>query len=162
MAQPGNPLREAMVARDIELLEASLADEVVLRSPIFSLPFEGKDEAVNLFAALYDVLGEMSYPFDYPGNPHVFGWVTDIDGEPLEGVDTVRYDASGKIAEVTVFMRPLRGIAAFLDKTGPRITKRAPLPRRIAMRVLGPPPSMMMRSVASLGPRLLGLKSTKK
>jgi hypothetical protein len=117
---------------------------------------------LDLFMALYDVLGDMSYPFDNPGDPHVFGWVTDVDGEPLEGVDTVRYDAEGKIAEVTVFMRPLRGIAAFLDKTGPRIAKRAPLPRRIAMRMLAPPPSMMMRSVAGLGPRLLGLKSAKK
>jgi hypothetical protein len=150
-----NPLREAMVARDIGLLERSLADDVVLRSPIFSVPFEGKPDAVRLFAALYEVLGEMTYLVDEPGDPAVFVWRTDVKGEPLEGVDLVTYDEDGLVKEVTVFMRPLRGIAAFADATGPKLADSAG--KRVLLRAAAAPPSLMMRALAGLGPRMVGI-----
>ena len=148
-------MREAFTARDINLMESALADDVVLRSPIFSVPFDGKGDVLRLFAALYETLGEMEYLLDEPGNPAVFAWRTDIDGEPLEGVDLVRYDADDKIREVTVFMRPLRGIAAFADAMAPRLGEGRV--RRALLRVAGAPPSLMMRALAGLGPRMLGL-----
>jgi len=157
MSPRGNPMREAFTARDIDQMESALADDVVLRSPIFSVPFEGKVEVLRLFAALYETLGEMEYVLDEPGDPAVFAWRTDIDGEPLEGVDLVRYDADDKVREVTVFMRPLRGIAAFADAMAPRLGDgRA---RQVLLRVAGAPPSLMMRALAGLGPRMLGLRS---
>ncbi len=151
-----NPMREAFTARDLDQMEAALADEVVLRSPIFSVPFEGKAEVLRLFAALYETLGEMEYVLDEGGDPAVFAWRTDIDGEPLEGVDLVRYDGDGKIREVTVFMRPLRGIAAFADAMAPRLGESRA--RQALLRVAGAPPSLMMRALAGIGPRMLGLK----
>jgi hypothetical protein len=148
-------MREAFAARDIDAMERALADDVVLRSPIFSVPFEGKADVLRLFAALYEALGEMDYVLDEPGDPAVFAWRSDIDGEPLEGVDLVRYDTEGRIREVTVFMRPLRGIAAFADAMAPLLGKgRA---RRALLRVAGAPPSLMMRALAGLGPRLVGV-----
>jgi hypothetical protein len=124
-AETRNPLRDALLARDLDMLERSLADDVVLRSPIFSVPIEGKKETVRIFAALYEVLGEMTYLLDEPGDPAMFAWQTEVDGEPVEGVDLVRYDEDGLVKEVTVFMRPLRGIAAFADATGPRLADSA-------------------------------------
>jgi hypothetical protein len=151
-AKTRNPLREALVARDIDMLERSLADDVVLRSPIFSVPFEGKAESVRLFAALYEVLGEMTYLLDEPG---VFVWRTDVGGEPLEGVDLVTYDEDGLVKEVTVFMRPLRGIAAFADATGPKLAESPG--KRVLLRVAAAPPSLMMKALAGLGPRMVGI-----
>ena len=150
-----NPLREPFRTRDIDKLRDALADDVVLRSPIFSVPFEGKEECVPLFEALYRALGEMVYVLDEPGDPAVFAWRTDIDGEPLEGVDLVRLDAEGKVTEITVFMRPLRGIAKFADKMGPLMTDNPA--KKALLRVAGAPPSLMMRSLAGLGPRMIGL-----
>jgi hypothetical protein len=156
---PGpNQLRAAMEARDLGPLRAALAEDVVLRSPIFSVPFEGRDEALDLFEVLFEVFGEMTYTSDVPGDPHIFIWSCQVDGEPLEGVDTVRYDDAGKIAEVVVYMRPLRGIAAFLDKAGPLMGAKQSKARGRLMKVLGPPPTAMMRLVARLGPRLIGMK----
>lgn len=155
-----NPLRAAMMARDLGPLRTSLAEDAVLHSPVFSVPFEGRDEALELFEVLFEVFGEMTYTTDLPGDPHVFLWKSDIDGEPIEGVDTVRYDDAGKIAEVTVFMRPLRGVAAFLDKAGPLMGAKQSKGRARLMKVLGPPPTMIMRMVAGLGPRLIGMKKS--
>jgi hypothetical protein len=155
MSPHRNPMREAFAARDIDAMDRALADDVVLRSPIFSVPFEGKADVLRLFAALYEALGEMDYVLDEPGDPAVFAWRSDIDGEPLEGVDLVRYDTEGRICEVTVFMRPLRGIATFADAMAPLLGEgRA---RRALLRVAGAPPSLMMRALAGVGPRVLGL-----
>jgi SnoaL-like protein len=154
-ARAKNPLRAAFEVRDIARLEESLAEDVVLRSPIFSIPFEGKEECVELFRALFETLGEMSYLLDQPGDPGVFAWRTEVDGEPLEGVDLVRLDDEGKVKEVTVFMRPLRGIAAFANATGPRLAGSAG--RRLLIRTAAAPPTLMMRALARLGPRMIGM-----
>jgi hypothetical protein len=161
MAPDGNPLREAFDARDPEMARAALADDVVLRSPIFSVEFDGVDEATDVLAAVYEGVGEIEYIYDEPGDPHVFAWRSDVDGEPLEGVDIVRYNDAGKVTELTVFFRPLRGIAAFLDKTGPILAKRRGK-STLLPKLLGGPPSAMMRSVAGLGPRMMGLRRAKK
>jgi SnoaL-like protein len=163
VATPDNPLREALIARDPEMARAAFADDVVVRSPIFSVEFDGVDEATDVMAAVFQTVGEMDYFYDERGaDLHVFAWRTDVDGEPLEGVDIVRYDNAGKIAEVTIHMRPLRGIAAFLDKGGPILAENQSRGRALLMRIMGPPPSMAMRSVAGLGPKMLGLKRARK
>jgi uncharacterized protein involved in tellurium resistance len=161
MAPAGNPLREALEARDPEMARAAFAEDVIIRSPIFSVEFDGPDEATDVFAAVYEALGRVEYLYDEPGDPHVFVWRSDVDGEPLEGTDLIRYDENDKITEVTVFMRPLRGIASFLDKTGPILAKRrgkSPL----LIKAAAPPPSAAMRMVAALGPRMMGLRRAKR
>jgi hypothetical protein len=160
---PPNPLREALIARDPAMARAALADDVVFYSPVFSVPFQGIDESTEVLAAVFETVGEMNYFYDERGaDEHVFAWRTDVDGEPLEGVDIVKYDGAGKINEVTVYMRPLRGVAAFLDKAGPIMGANRSKGRALLMKVMGPPPSMIMRSVAGLGPKMLGLKGAKK
>jgi hypothetical protein len=161
MPPTGNPLREALEARDPEMARAAFAESVIIRSPIFSVEFDGPDEATDVFSAVYEALGEVEYLYDEPGDPHVFIWRSDVDGEPLEGTDVVRYDADDKVVEVTVFMRPLRGIAAFLDKTGPILAKRRGK-GTLLVKAAAPPPSAAMRMVAGLGPRMLGLKRAKR
>lgn len=161
-ARTTNPLRDALEARDPKMARAAFAENVIVRSPIFSVAFDGIDEATAVFAAVYQTVGEIEYLYDVPGDPHLFAWRSDVDGEPLEGVDMVRYDAEGKVAEVTIFLRPLRGIAAFLDKAGPIMAEGRSKPTAMLMKAMGPPPSAMMRLVAGLGPRMLGLRRAKK
>jgi len=143
------------------MARTALADDVVLRSPIFSVGFEGLDEVGDVLAAVYEVLGPVDYLYDEPGDPAVFVWKSDVDGEPVEGADLVRYDDTGKITEITIFLRPLRAIAAFLDKTGPILAERRGK-STLLPRLLAPPPSVMMRSVARLGPKMMGLQRAKK
>ena len=160
MPPTGNPLREAFDARDPEMARAALAENVILRSPIFSVEFDGIDEATDVLAAVYEAVGEIEYLYDAPGDPHVFIWSSDVDGEPIEGTDVVRYGADGKITEVTVFFRPLRAIAAFLDKTGPILAKRRGK-STLLVKAAAPPPAAAMRMVARLGPKMMGLKRAK-
>jgi hypothetical protein len=115
-------------------------------------------EAKNPLRAAFetrDSLGEMECVLNHPGDPAFFAWRTNVGAEPLEGVDVVRLDGDGRVTEVTVLMRPLRGIAAFAEATGPRLADRRS--RRLLLRAAAAPPSLMMRALASLGPRMVGL-----
>jgi hypothetical protein len=48
-------------------------------------------------------------------------------------------------------------IAAFADATGPKLALELPLSRRLLLRAAGAPPTLMMRTLAGAGPRLLRL-----
>jgi hypothetical protein len=151
-----NPLRAAMEARDPAIVESALAPDAIARSPILDVPFEGREEITKLFSVVFEVLGPMTYVIDVPGDPHVLAWRTDVRGEPLEGVDMFSRNERGEIQELTVFMRPFRGVAAFIDATGPPLAKRlggSPL----AVRVGNPPVAAAMRTMSRLAPRTLGM-----
>ncbi|MFL5908412.1 MAG: nuclear transport factor 2 family protein [Solirubrobacterales bacterium] len=152
------PLRAAIEARDLDALVAALASDVVLRSPIFDVPFEGIDEASDLFTVLLEVLWPLTYVDEIPGDPHVLHFTGEIKGTRLEGIDLLRFDDQGRVREITVFFRPFPGAAAFLSAMGPKLgRRRGGAGRAATLAAAGAPVSALMRATASLGPRLLGL-----
>ena len=156
------PLRAAVEARDHDAVLDALAADVVLRSPIFEVPFTGKDEVGDLFAVLLQELWPFTYLDEIPGDPHVLHFTAEIKGEQLEGIDLLRLDDQGRVKEITVFFRPFPAVAAFLSGTGPKLARRRGGAGRAGfLRVAGAPLSALMRTTASTGPRLLGLKSKK-
>lgn len=156
------PMRVAFEARDHAGIVAALADDVVLRSPIFDVPFTGIDEASDLFAAVLEAMWPVTYLAEIPGDPHVLYFRAEIDGTELEGCDLLRFNEEGKVREITVFFRPFPGIAAFLAATGPTLgRKRGGAGRALIMRAAGAPVNFLMRRTAASGPKLLGLKSSR-
>ena len=113
-----------MEAGDHAALVASLSPDVVLISPIFEKPFTGIDEASDLFAVLLETLEDLEYTIDLEGDPHVLGFRATIEGVPIEGIDLLRFDDQGRVSEITVFFSPFRGIAKFLNVTGPKLARR--------------------------------------
>src|ERR1700704_2944611 len=118
------PLRAAFEARDHDATLEALAPDVVLRSPIFELPFTGIDEAGDLFAVLIEELWPLTYVDEIPGDPHVLHFTGEINGKELEGLDLLRFDEEGRVKEITVFFRPFPAVAAFLSKTGPKLARK--------------------------------------
>jgi hypothetical protein len=159
VADSRTPFRVAFEARDHEGVVDALAEDVVLWSPIFDVPFEGRERASDLFAVLLEVFEDLDYQAEIPGDPHIIWLKASINGTPIEIVDLLRFDEAGKVREITVLMRPFRGIAAFMDATAPKLGRRFKGGgTAAALRALGGPPSLMMRSVARIGPRMLGLR----
>ena len=153
-------MREPMLARDADALIATLSEDVVLHSPIIDVPFRGIDEVGDLYRALLEAFDEFEYGFELDTDEGLaFSWTALVDGTRAEGVDIVRFDDAGKVSELKVFMRPLNGIAAFVDATGPRLGRiRGGRSRAAVMRVFGVPGSAAMRATAALAPRLLKLR----
>jgi hypothetical protein len=157
------PLRIAVEARDLDAVVASMAPDVVLRSPIFELPFEGIDEARDLFESLLDVLWPITSIDEIPGDPYILHFTGEIKGKTLEGVDLLRFDDEGRITEFTVFFRPFPAVAAFLSATGPRLARRRRgVGTAATITAANAPVAALMRATAAAGPRLLGLKSSRR
>ena len=165
MAEPvtPTPLRAAFEARDHAAVVAALAPDVVLRSPIFDVPFTGIGEVSDLFAVLLDALWPLTYLDEIPGDPHVLHFTAEIKGEQLEGVDLLRFDEQGRLREITVFFRPFPAVAAFLSQTGPKLARRrSGAGTAAALRIAGAPVGALMRATAATGPRMLGLRRGKR
>jgi hypothetical protein len=156
MREAANPLRAAMDARDPAMVEEALAPDAVIRSPIFSEPLRGRPLVVEVFSVVYEVFGEMTYPLDVPGDPHLFAWSSDIDGEPVEGIDLFSRNEAGEVSEVTVYMRPLSGVAAFLQVAGRALAKRRDGGRALALRATGFPLVPLMKLTGRVGSRMVG------
>lgn len=151
-----------MEAGDHAALVATMAPDIVLRSPIVDVPFEGREEAAELFAVLLEVFEEITYLADVPaGDLHVFAFRVKISGKQVEGVDLVRFNERDEASEFTVFLRPLDGIATFSAAVGPAVAKRLGGSPRV-VRATTPPANAMMRLTARLAPRLLGMRRARR
>jgi hypothetical protein len=156
-ADPRTPLRVAFEARDHDAILRALAPDVILRSPIIDVPFEGRDEVGKLFAVLLEIFDDISYRAEVQTeDTRLLAFSATVGGTPVEGVDLLRFNAEGEVSEMTVFLRPLSGIAAFTDAAGPRLARR--LGRSVAVvRATTPPATAAMRLMSRLAPRLLGI-----
>jgi hypothetical protein len=55
------------------------------------------------------------------GDREVLCFRTLVDGREVEGVDLLRYDDDGLVAELVVMMRPLSGLTAVRDAMGAKL-----------------------------------------
>ena len=120
-----------VAARDIRALEGLLAEEVEFFSPVVFRPTVGRGPTTLLLAAVREVFGDLEYTHAYldePGGVTLQFETTDAgdDGRRLdvEGVDVFRLDHVGRIASLTVMLRPLSAALA----VGARMREQLGLP----------------------------------
>ena len=106
--------KETVAARDVGRLESLLVEDVVFRSPVVHRPTVGRGPTTLLLAAVLEVFGELEYTHAYVEDPHgvTLQFETTVladDGRRLEveGVDVFGFDEEGRIASLTVMLRPL-------------------------------------------------------
>jgi SnoaL-like domain len=150
-------IRIAFETHDHDRIVRVLAPDVVLNSPIVDTPFRGRDEVADLYAALLDTFEQVTYVAETEADgAHIVVFTATVKGTPLEGVDIIRLNDTGQVREMTIFMRPLRGVAAFVEEIGPRLARRRG--KSVALvRVATPPATAMMRVLARFAPRMTGV-----
>ena len=127
-----HPFVTAWQARDVEAWRAALAPDVVLHSPLLSRPFRGREEVTGVYRILFDRFGQVEITGRFPnGDTTAFHWRGTVRGGEVEGADLVRLDASGQVAEIRVFMRPLVGLGTFTAAMAPSAAPLRPLFRAI-------------------------------
>ena len=111
--------KETVARRDVGGLESLLAEDVVFRSPVVHKPTVGRGPTTLLLAAVLEVFGELTYPHTYVEEPSgvTLLFETSVladDGRRLdvEGVDVFALDDEGRIASLTVMLRPLSAAQA--------------------------------------------------
>ena len=151
-----HPFAAAWRTRDLEAWMASLSEDVTLRSPILSRPFVGKAEARELYAALFEHLTDVVITHELSGDGvYAAFWRAEAAGRRVDGTDLLTADAEGRICEIAVYIRPLRGIGAFNRALGPVLAGRRGRWRGPLVRLLNGPLGLVFAAVDRGASRLV-------
>jgi SnoaL-like protein len=93
---------------DNDALAGVLAENVVLISPLSDEPLTGREAVTAAIQGASTVAADLTYQEVLSGETHhaVF-FRLQIEDTVVNGMDYILLDADGKIAEVTIFWRPL-------------------------------------------------------
>ncbi len=121
MAAP-HPFRLAVEAKDLEAATATLREDVVLHSPILFRGFEGREIVTQVLTHVAATLEDFRYTDELAGEGTVvLRFKARVGDRELEGIDFLELDEDGRVAELTVFMRPMSALKAFNEQMAARL-----------------------------------------
>lgn len=103
--------------RDPAVFEAMLADEVVLHTPRFWNPVTDRRWLMGILSMIPQVIEEFTYHRQWiDGDEVLLEFRGTVDGKALHGIDIFTLDATGRVCELTVMIRPPNALAALGTK----------------------------------------------
>jgi ketosteroid isomerase-like protein len=117
--------RTAVEAGELAGCTELFREDAVFRSPVVYRPYAGRATVLKVLQAAERVLG-LGGHFHYvhqleDGDARVaiLEFATEVDGRQVEGIDKLTFDEDGRIAELTVMIRP----ASALQVVGARMAE---------------------------------------
>jgi hypothetical protein len=110
--------RKAVEARDPEAMAATLAENVVFRSPVAFRPYPGKAITAAILRGVLRVFEDFRYVRELTGGDgrdHALVFEARIGDVRVEGCDFLHLDEEGLIDEFTVMVRPLSAAQALAE-----------------------------------------------
>ncbi len=121
MAEP-HPFRRAAEAKDVELMTETLRSDVELHSPVLFRGFEGRDAVAAILTHVAATLEDLTYVDElHEGDSVALRFTARVGDRELEGIDFLELDDEGRVAVLTVFMRPLSALNAFNEQMMARL-----------------------------------------
>ena len=119
-------LRAAAEKGDADAVAELLAPDVVFHSPLTArVRFEGKEEVAALHRDIFAVFEDLKTTEALSlGDARSFSFRARVRGVELEAIVLARFNEQGQIVELTIFGRPLPGLAALLTALPPRVSAR--------------------------------------
>ncbi len=115
--------REVVERKDLAAAAELLAPDVVFHSPVTFHPFVGRETVTALLGEVAQVFTDFRYTDELEmdgGHALIFrAGVAGTDRE-IEGIDLLRFDEQGLIADFTVMLRPLSALVPFAQAMGER------------------------------------------
>ena len=119
---PGTAFRAAVERRDLDAALDLLADDVVFRSPAVFKPYEGRETVATILRTVLGVFEDFRYTDELAGDGvHALIFEARVGDRQLQGMDLIRGDDEGRIAEFTVMVRPASGLMALGERMGPAL-----------------------------------------
>jgi SnoaL-like domain len=113
--------RAAVESADIAAAEQLLAEDIVFHSPITFHPFVGRDTVIRLLGEVAQVFEDFRYTDEAStGDLHALIFRACVGDREVEGLDLLRVDGDGLIAEFTVMLRPMSGLVPFAQAMAER------------------------------------------
>ena len=108
-----HPFGLAIGAGDEDAALATIADDVVFRSPAVYRAYEGKAAVEMVLRAVATVFENFSYTNEWrDGATTILFFEANVGDRELQGVDILEENAAGEIEKFTVMIRPLSGLQA--------------------------------------------------
>lgn len=108
-----HPFARAVLADDLDAALATIADDVVFRSPAVHKPYHGKDQIAGLLRLVASVFENFRYTAEWrDGATTILFFEANVGNRELQGVDILEENDAGLIERLTVMIRPLSGLQA--------------------------------------------------
>ena len=108
-----HPFGQAVLADDHEAALATLADDVVFRSPAVYKPYEGKGQVDGILRLVATVFENFRYTAEWrDGRTAILFFEANVGDRELQGIDLLEENADGLVERFTVMIRPLSGLQA--------------------------------------------------
>jgi hypothetical protein len=103
---------ELVSKRDLDGIDAVLAEDCVFISPIVHTPQQGRELTRLYLSSALNVFNEsFEYVKEIVTDKHaVLEFTCEVDGILVNGVDIMTFDDAGKITEFKVMVRPLKAV----------------------------------------------------
>ena len=119
---PEHPFGRAVADGDEDEAVATLADDVVFRSPAVYKPYHGKEQVEQLLRLVATVFENFRYTNEWrDGRTTVLFFEANVGDRELQGIDILEEDEHGKVAGLTVMIRPLSGLQAVASTMAARM-----------------------------------------
>lgn len=98
--------------RDWDALPALMVDDVTYHNPAQFDPYRGKDALVGVLRLVFGIFEDFQYlrRFDGPEGT-ALEFSARVGEDQLFGIDLVRFDATGKMVDLVVMLRPVDVVA---------------------------------------------------
>ncbi|HEX8646146.1 MAG TPA: nuclear transport factor 2 family protein [Thermoleophilaceae bacterium] len=114
--------RTAVEAGHAEGIAELLAPTAVLHSPVTFHEFRGAEAVGVVLKAVSEVFEEFRYVDALEGEEtHALVFEAKVGDREVTGVDIFRATSDGRIAELTVLIRPLSGLIALAEAMRPKV-----------------------------------------
>lgn len=113
MTTPLPAWHDLIRSRDPRGLDALLAEDVVMHSPVVHTPLRGKAITRQYLHAAFHVFINDSFRYVrevYGPSDAVLEFEVEIDGIRVNGVDMIHWDEDARIVDFKVMLRPLKAV----------------------------------------------------
>ena len=121
--------RAAVESQDHAGMVDALAPDVIFHSPVTFKPFEGREAVAALLGVVMGTFEDFRYTDEVDGDGvKALVFKARVGDRDVEGLDLLRFDADGKIADFTVMVRPLSATMALAEAVGKGLERAAATP----------------------------------
>lgn len=109
-----------------DALVALIREDAVFHSPVVHTPQHGRALVVAYLAAAGQTLGNASFRYVrelVDGDHALLEFETEMDGIHVNGIDLIRFDENGMIADFKVMVRPLKAVNKVWEQMAAQLSK---------------------------------------
>jgi hypothetical protein len=117
-----HPFARAVLDSDHDAALATMADDVIFRSPAVHTPYQGKETVDGILRLVATVFANFRYTNEWrDGATTILFFAANVGDRELQGIDILEENGDGLVERFTVMIRPLSGLLAVAEAMRSRL-----------------------------------------